>query len=103
MTGGSHESSRPAEQTADGPNVIAYLDMSQIVPLAQFEGIRDINESLPMQALGEENAWDVIAGTYAIGQKPSLYLAGVTGAGTSLTSARPRPGNARRAEPHGLY
>ena len=43
-----------------------------------------IDENLPRFANGEENSWNVIAGTYVIGQKPKLYQAGVDGSGKYL-------------------
>jgi hypothetical protein len=69
------------DDAPDGPNVIVHLDNSQIIALARTEGIRDIQEILPVMLQGEENAWNVIAGTYVIGQEPSLYEAGVSGSG----------------------
>ena len=76
-----------SEETESGPMIAGQIDMSQILPLARIEGVRDIQENLPRYALGEEASWDVIAGTYqttpagSLPILPSLYKAGVDGSG----------------------
>jgi hypothetical protein len=64
--------------------VIADLLNTKITELAQVAGVRMIDENLPRVANGEENSWNVVAGTYVIGQKPKLYQAGVDGSGKYL-------------------
>lgn len=69
------------EETADGPIVVAELDVSQIRALAKVEGVRYVNENMPATLDGEENAWSVIAGTYLPEERPLIYAAGVDGSG----------------------
>src|SRR4030095_10947979 len=63
---------------------IADLLNAKVFDLAQSADVRTIEENLPRFANGEESSWNVIAGTYVIGSKPKLYLAGVDGSGKYL-------------------
>lgn len=71
-----------SENAPDGPNVIAELDNTQIIPLARIEGVRDIQENIPVMLNGEENSSDVVIGTYSVNAAlPKLYSGGVNGSG----------------------
>ncbi len=67
-----------------GAWVLADLHKGSISSLAAVEAVRSIDENLPRFAYGEESSWNVVAGTYIIGVKPSIYLAGVNGSGGFL-------------------
>ena len=70
-----------AAEAETGAFVQADLHKNRILQLSRSESIRDIAENLPMVAYGEESSWNVIAGTYILSQKPSMYLVGVDGSG----------------------
>jgi hypothetical protein len=72
------------EDSKWGATVFTDLLNTKIFDLARITDVRLIDENLPQLRSGEENSWNVIAGTYIIGQKPPLYLAGVDGSGKYL-------------------